>query len=67
MWKNYFNQLLNIYEVNDIRWTETHIVEPLTLKNSSVEVETAMEKLRRYELLGTDQIPEEMFQTEKMF
>ena len=28
-WRNYFSQLLNVHEVNDIRQAEIHTVEPL--------------------------------------
>jgi hypothetical protein len=28
-WRNYFSQLLNVYEVNDVRQAEIHTAEPL--------------------------------------
>jgi hypothetical protein len=31
-WKNYFNLLLNVHGVNDIRQTEMHGVEPSVLQ-----------------------------------
>jgi hypothetical protein len=48
LWKNYFCQLLNVHGVNDVRQTKIHTAEPLVPKPSSSEVETAIEKLKRY-------------------
>ena len=31
-WRNYFSQLLNVHEVNDIRQPEIHTAEPLVLE-----------------------------------
>jgi len=28
-WKNYFGQLLNVHDVNDVTQTEMHTAEPL--------------------------------------
>jgi hypothetical protein len=56
-WKNYFCQLLNVHGVNDVRQTEIHTAEP-----SSSEVETAIEKLKRYKSPDIDQIPAELIQ-----
>jgi hypothetical protein len=46
--------------INDVRQTETHTAEPLELESTSFEVEIAIEKLKRYKLPGTDQIPLEI-------
>jgi len=40
--------LLNVYGVNYIRHTETHMAEPLVLKPSACEFEMANENLKRY-------------------
>jgi len=29
-WRNYFSQLLNVHDVNDVRQAEIHTVEPLS-------------------------------------
>jgi hypothetical protein len=55
-WKNYFCQLLNVHGVNDVRQTEIHTPEPLVPEPSSAEVETVIEKLKRYKSPGIDQI-----------
>jgi hypothetical protein len=61
-WKNYFCQLLNVHGVNDVRQTEIYTAEPLVPDPSSSEVETAIEKFKRYKSPGTDQIPAELIQ-----
>jgi hypothetical protein len=61
-WKNYFCQLLNVHGVNDVRQTEIHTAEPLVSEPSSVEVEIAIEKLKRYKLPGIDQILAELIE-----
>jgi hypothetical protein len=59
-WNNYFCQLLNVYETNSVRQTEMHTVEPFV-----VEVEAAMEKLKRYsKSSSTDQIQQKSFKQE---
>jgi hypothetical protein len=60
--ENYFCQLLNVREVNDVRQTEIHTTEPLVPEPSSSEVEIAIEKLKRYKSPGIDQIPAELIQ-----
>jgi hypothetical protein len=54
-WRKHISQLLNVHGVNDVRQTE--IVSRTT---SALEVETAIEKLKRHKSPGIDQIPEEM-------
>ncbi len=48
---------MNVHGVNDVRQTEIHTAEPLVPEKSAVEVETAIEKLKRHQSPGTDQIP----------
>jgi hypothetical protein len=45
--------------VHDIRQMDIHKAEPLVSEPSLVEVETAIGKLKRYELPGTNHIPAE--------
>jgi len=45
--KNYFSQLLNVYDINDVRQTEIHTAEP-----SPFEVEITTEKLKKCKLEG---------------
>jgi hypothetical protein len=59
-WKNFFNQVLNVREVHDVRQMDIHTAEPLISKPNLVEVEIAIEKLISYKSLGTDQIPAEL-------
>ena len=59
-WRNYFSQLLNIHDVNDIRQADIHKLEPLVPEQSSFEFELAIEKLKNYKSPGIDQIPAEM-------
>jgi hypothetical protein len=61
-WKNDFCQLLIVHGINDVRQKEMHIPDPLVPKSSAFEVETAIEKLKRYKSPGTDQIPAELIQ-----
>jgi hypothetical protein len=55
-WKNYFSQLLNVHIVSDVRQIEVHMAEPLVTGPSRLEVETAIEKLKKYKSPGSDQI-----------
>jgi hypothetical protein len=59
-WRNYFSQLLNVHGDNDVKQTEVHTAEPLVPEPRAFEVEMAIEKLKRYKLLGIDQIPAEL-------
>src|SRR5215469_2014907 len=59
-WRNYFSQLLNVHEVNDVRQAEIHTVEPLMPVPSAFEVELAIEKLKNHKLPSIDQIPAEL-------
>ena len=59
-WRNYFSQLLNVHEINDIRQAEIHTLEPLVPEPSAFEVELAIEKLKNHESPGIDQNPAEL-------
>jgi hypothetical protein len=52
----FFNQVLTVHGVHDVRHMDIHMAEPLVPEPSLVEVEIAIGKLRRYKSLGTDQI-----------
>jgi hypothetical protein len=43
-WKNFFNQMLNINGVHDVRQMDIHTAEPLVSEPSLVEVEIAIGK-----------------------
>jgi len=49
-WRNYFSQILNVYEVKDVRQAEIHTVEPLVLEPSAFDVELAIEKLKKSQI-----------------
>jgi hypothetical protein len=59
-WKNFFEQVLNIHRVHDVRQMDRHTAEPLMLEPSLIKVEIAVRKLKRYKSPGTDQIPTEL-------
>jgi hypothetical protein len=59
-WKNFFNQVLNVHGVHDVRQMDIHRAEPLVPEPSLVEVEIAIGKLKRYKSLGTHKIPAEL-------
>jgi hypothetical protein len=56
-WKNFFNQVLNVHRVHDVRQMDIHTAEPLVPEPSLVGVEIAIGKLKSYKSPGTDQIP----------
>jgi hypothetical protein len=59
-WKNFFNQVLNVHGVHDVRQMDIHTAEPLVTEPSHVEVEIAIGKLKSYKFPGTVQIPAEL-------
>jgi hypothetical protein len=59
-WKHFFNQLLNVHGVHDVRQMDIHTAEPLVPEPSLVEVEIIIENLKSYKSPGTDQIPAEL-------
>jgi hypothetical protein len=56
-WKNFFNQVLNVHGVHDVKQMDIHTAEPLVPEPSLVEVEIAVGKLKCYKSPGTDNIP----------
>jgi hypothetical protein len=59
-WKNFFNQVLNVHGVHNVRQKNIHTAEPLVPEPSLVEVEIAIVKLKSYKSPGNDQIPAEL-------
>jgi hypothetical protein len=55
-WKNFFNQVLNVYGFHDVRQMDIHTAELLVPEPSLVEVEITIGKLKMYKSPGTDQI-----------
>jgi hypothetical protein len=56
-WKNFFNQVLNIHGVHDVRQMDIHTAEPLVPEPTLVKVESVIGKFKSYKSPGTDQIP----------
>jgi hypothetical protein len=48
--KNFFNQVLNVHWVHDVRQMDIHTAEPLVPEGSLVKVETAIGKLKSYKI-----------------
>jgi hypothetical protein len=61
-WKNYFCQVLSVHGVNDVGHTEINTAEPLVLEPNSFEFELGIEKLKRYNSPGNDEIPAKLIQ-----
>jgi hypothetical protein len=61
-WKNYFSQLLNVYNVSDVRQIEVHTAKPLVPGPSRLENEIAIGKLKKYKSPGSEEIPAELIQ-----
>jgi hypothetical protein len=61
-WKNYFCQLLNVYGVGGVRWTEMHTTKRFVLDTSPSDAEVDIGKLKRYKSPGVDQIRAELVQ-----
>jgi hypothetical protein len=61
-WRNHFSQPLNVHGVNNVRQTEVHMAEPLVPEPGAfeVEMEMAIEKLKRRKSPGIGQIPAEL-------
>jgi hypothetical protein len=55
-WKNFFNQVLNVHGVHDVKQMDIHMAEPLVPEPKLVEVEIDIGKLKSYKAPGNDQI-----------
>jgi hypothetical protein len=62
-WKNFFNQLLNVHAVHDVRQMDINTVEPLVPEPSLAEVEIAIRNLKSYKSSCTDHIPSELIKS----
>jgi hypothetical protein len=64
-WKNFFNQVLTVHGVHDVRQMDIYIymAEPLVTEPSLVEVEIAIGKLENYKSPDNDQIPAELIKS----
>jgi hypothetical protein len=61
-WKNFFNQVLNVHGVYNVRQKDIYTAEPLVPEPSLVEVEIAIGMLQRYKSPCTDQIPAKLIE-----
>jgi hypothetical protein len=59
-WKNFFNKVLNVHGIHDVRQIDIHTTELLVPEPSLVEVEIVIGKLKKYKSLGTGQILAEL-------
>jgi hypothetical protein len=55
--KNFFNWVLNVHWVHDVRQMDIRMAELLVPEPSLVKMEITIGKLKSYKFLGTDQIP----------
>jgi hypothetical protein len=46
--KNYFSQLMNMYNVSDVRQIEIHAAKPLVPGTNHLEVEITIAKLKKF-------------------
>jgi hypothetical protein len=58
--KIFFNPVINVHEIHDVRQMDMHTAEPLVPETSLVEVEIVIGNLKRYKSPSTDQILAEM-------
>jgi hypothetical protein len=47
-WRKQFSHLFNTHGINDVRQTEIHTAQPLIPEPSALEVEMAVEELKRH-------------------
>jgi hypothetical protein len=59
-WKKFFNQVIHVHGVHDVRQKDIHTAEPLVPEPSLIEVEIAIGELKSYKSPGTDQITAEL-------
>jgi hypothetical protein len=62
-WKNFFNKMLNVHGVHDVRQMDIETAEPLVPEPSLFEAEIVIGKLKSYKSPGTDRIPAELIKT----
>jgi hypothetical protein len=55
-WKNFFNQVLNVHGVHNVKEKDIQTAEPLVPEPSLFEVETAIGMFKGYKSQGTDHI-----------
>jgi hypothetical protein len=60
MWKNFFNQVLHVHGVHDVRQKDIHTAEPLVPESGIVKVEITTGKLESYKSPDAVQIPAEL-------
>jgi hypothetical protein len=60
-WKNFFNPVLNVHGVHNVRQKDICTAEPLVPEPSLVEMEISIGKFKSYKSLGTDQILAKLF------
>jgi hypothetical protein len=53
---------MNVHNVSDVRRIEIYTAEPLVPGRSHLEVEIAIDKLKKYKSPGIDHIPAELYQ-----
>jgi hypothetical protein len=58
-WKNFFNQVLNVHGVDDVRQMDIHTAEPFVPEPRLLEVEIAIGKFKSFKSPGSEQIPAE--------
>jgi hypothetical protein len=58
--ENFFNQVLNVHAVHNVRQMDIHTAGPLVPEPSLVEVAIAIGKLKSYKSPRTDNIPAEL-------
>jgi len=58
--RNWFSQLLSVRGVSDVRQTELHTTEPPVAEPIAIQVETAIEKLKRHKSPDIDKIPAQL-------
>jgi hypothetical protein len=63
-WRNNYFQLLNVRGVNIVKHTEIQKAEPLVNKPSALDVEMAIEELKRQKLRAPDQFQQNLLTLE---
>ena len=50
-WRNHFSHILNVHGVDDVQQTKIQTAEPLVPEHSTFEVEMAIEKLKKTQII----------------